>query len=345
MSTPNPYIVVHQFEEAVAKYCGSQYAVAVESCTAALFLSLMWVKQQYDAHLVPLPVRIPARTYPGVPCSIIHAGFRPSFDDADWSGEYQLGSLNIWDAALRFKKGMYHGGFQCLSFHIKKLIPIGRGGMILTNNFEAVKWLRKARFDGRNPVPLQEDNFDMLGWNMYMQPDQAARGLQLLQALGDRDLPDLEVEKQGYPDLSVFQVYQQPGKFMRLRKMKMQDADFMLELKNYPETREFAIYSHDEIKKEDHYKWLPEKINQFRVIDGYYHDNLGVVRVNGDEISIWVNKRYWGLGIATEIIKRVSNRGMKAKIVDGNVASMKAFIKAGFVPIDHVDNYYILQKQ
>lgn len=209
MSTPNPYIVVHQFEEAVAKYCGSQYAVAVESCTAALFLSLMWVKQQYDAHLVPLPVRIPARTYPGVACSIIHAGFCPSFDDVDWSGEYQLGSLNIWDAALRFKKGMYHGGFQCLSFHIKKLIPIGRGGMILTNNLEAAKWLRKARFDGRNPVPLQEDTFDMIGWNMYMQPDQAARGLQLLQALGDRDLPDLRVEDQKYPDLSLFDVYKQ----------------------------------------------------------------------------------------------------------------------------------------
>lgn len=206
MSIPNPYNVVIEFEEAVAKYCGSKYAVAVESCTSALFLSLMYVKLP---SLYYTPVNIPSRTYPGVACSIIHAGFKPYFEDIDWQGEYQLGNLNIWDAALRFKKGMYHGGFQCLSFHIKKLIPIGRGGMILTNNFEAVKWLRKARFDGRNPVPLQEDNFTMLGWNMYMQPDQAARGLQLLQALGDRELPDLEVEKQGYPDLSKFKVYQQ----------------------------------------------------------------------------------------------------------------------------------------
>jgi dTDP-4-amino-4,6-dideoxygalactose transaminase len=81
--------------------------------------------------------------------------------------------------------------------------------MILTDDEDAYKWLKKARFDGREPVPLQEDNFTMLGWNMYMQPADAARGLQLLQALGDRELPDLEVEKQGYPDLSKFKIYTQ----------------------------------------------------------------------------------------------------------------------------------------
>ena len=203
----NPYKVVIEFEEAVAKYCGSKYAVAVESCTSALFLSLMYEKEKGN-HGVGM-VHMPKRTYPGVACSIIHAGGNIYFQDIEWQGEYELYPLNIWDAALRFKKGMYHGGLQCISFHIKKLIPIGRGGMILTDDFEAVKWLRKARFDGRNPVPLQEDNFDMLGWNCYMSPDQAARGLQLLQALGDRELPDLEVEKQGYPDLSKFKIYNQ----------------------------------------------------------------------------------------------------------------------------------------
>lgn len=208
MSIPNPYIVVHQFEEALAEYCGSKYAVAVESCTSALFLSLMYHKEV--VYKRPLTnVVIPTRTYPGVACSIIHASGSVRFEDVEWQGEYQLWPYPIWDAALRFRKRMYHGGFQCISFHIKKLIPIGRGGAILTDNFEAVKWLRKARFDGRNPVPLQEDNFDMLGWNVYMTPDQAARGLQLMQALGNRELPDLIVAEQGYPDLSKFSIYQQ----------------------------------------------------------------------------------------------------------------------------------------
>jgi len=208
----NPYQTVISFETAIAEYCGSKFAVAVESCTSALFLSLMYQKTHYIKTIRgQLPrIEIPSKTYPGVACSILHAGGKIIFENIDWQGEYEVGyGRGIWDAALKFKRGMYHGGLQCLSFHIKKNLPIGRGGMILTDDFEAVKWLRKARFDGRDPVPLQEDNFTMLGWNMYMQPDQAARGLQLLQALGDRELDDLEVEKQGYPDLSKFPIYQQ----------------------------------------------------------------------------------------------------------------------------------------
>jgi dTDP-4-amino-4,6-dideoxygalactose transaminase len=206
----NPYAIVDTFEKSVAEYTGSRYGVAVESCTAALFLSLMYRKMTNGSIG---EVEIPSRTYPGVPCSIIHAGGRVKFIDIDWVGQYQLGDLEIWDSALRFKRGMYRGpvlgGFQCLSFHIKKSLPIGRGGMILTNDTMAYEWFKKARFDGRSPVPLQEDNFTMLGWNVYLQPDQAARGLQLLQALGDRELPDLKVEDQKYPDLSLFPVYRQ----------------------------------------------------------------------------------------------------------------------------------------
>jgi dTDP-4-amino-4,6-dideoxygalactose transaminase len=200
----NPYIVTELFEEAVADYAGSDYAVAVESCTAALFLSLMYVGVKGKE------VSIPKRTYPGVPCSIIHAGGKVKFENWDWHGMYHLKPFPIIDGALRFSKKMYvTGTLHCLSFHIKKLLPIGRGGMILTDDFEAVKWLRKARFDGRNPVPLKDDDFTMLGWNAYMQPTDAARGLQLLQALGDRELEDLDVKAQGYPDLSKFKIYTQ----------------------------------------------------------------------------------------------------------------------------------------
>lgn len=211
MASVNPYLIVDIFEKAVAEYCGSTYGIAVESGTAAIFLSLVY-RRQAIAKGGPqfMEVQIPRYTYPSVPCSIIHAGFRVLFNPfLSWHGEYELSSLNIWDAALRFKRGMYHGGLQCLSFHVKKNLPIGRGGMILTDSKDAYEWFKKARFDGRLPVPLQEDNFTMLGWNCYMQPDQAARGLQLLQALGDRELEDLKVEDQKYPDLSKFKVYTQ----------------------------------------------------------------------------------------------------------------------------------------
>lgn len=200
----NPYAVVEMFEEALAEYCGSKYAVCVESCTAAIFLCLMYKKRERNSIG---SITIPTHTYPSIPCSIIHAGGKVEFMNKQWRGEYELWPLNIWDAALRFKRGMYHGGFQCISMHIKKHLKIGRGGAILTDDYEAVKWFRKARFDGRNPVPLQEDNFDMLGYNCYMNPPDGARGLQLLQALGDIELEDLKVEDQKYPDLSKFDIY------------------------------------------------------------------------------------------------------------------------------------------
>lgn len=207
--TVNPYRVVEQFEEAIADFTGAPYVVSVESCTAALFLCLKYGPLPYDN-----TISIPRETYPSVPCSIRHAGIKVRFDDRQWQGWYRLTPTKIFDAALLFEKNMYRNWFNdgclvCLSFHIKKALPIGRGGAILTDDIKARDWLRRARFDGRRPIPLLEDDFDMLGWNCYLQPDQAARGLALLQALGDKASRVLKREDQGYPDLSKFKIYTQ----------------------------------------------------------------------------------------------------------------------------------------
>lgn len=128
------------------------------------------------------------------------------------------------------------------------------------------------------------------------------------------------------------------------RPMTMEDSDFMLELKNYPETRAYAIVTHEEIKKEDHEKWLAKNFLFFFVIMRG-EERIGVVRIFGGEISIWLDRKFWGLGIATSVIKAVAKKGNTAKIVDGNVASFKAFVRSGFVPVAHsmVDKYYLLQ--
>jgi len=211
----NPYSIVDEFEKRISDWCGSKYGVAVESCTAAIFLSLQWRKKEFGNIG---RVMIPSKTYPSVPCSIIHCGGEVKFVNLHWAGEYELGSLKIWDSALRFRKGMYDekakilNGLQCLSFHVKKHLPIGRGGMILTDDKNAYEWLKKARFDGREPIPLKEDNFTMLGWNFYLEPSQAARGIQLFEVLRQKypnGKDDLNVEEQGYPDLSLFPIYQQ----------------------------------------------------------------------------------------------------------------------------------------
>lgn len=194
----NPYSVVADFENDLAEYAGCKYAVSVESCTAAILLSCAYLKVK--------EVTIPSRTYPSIPCSIIHAGGKVRFEDIEWHGVYQLKPYPIYDGAKRFHRGMYiEDSFHCLSFHAKKHLPIGRGGAILTNDEEAVKWFKAARFDGRHECTLHKDTFAMVGWNCYMTPEQAARG-RLLMCMAE-DHYDDQVEEPPYPDLSKYPMY------------------------------------------------------------------------------------------------------------------------------------------
>ena len=194
------YAIVDTFEKTIAEYAGSKFAVAVDSCSNALFLCLKYRKAD--------SVTIPKRTYPGVACAVKNSGALLYFSNIKWQGVYPLIPYLIIDGALRFKKGMYvKNSLHCLSFHAKKHLPIGRGGMILTDSIMAYEWLKRARFDGRHEVPLPEDKFDMLGWNMYMTPEQAARGLSLFEVVKDKDLKDIDSRFQGYPDLSQWEIY------------------------------------------------------------------------------------------------------------------------------------------
>jgi len=194
----NPYKIVEMFEESAADYCGAPYAVSTDNCTDALLLCCEYLEVD--------EVTIPAKTYLSVPQSILHAGGKVKFRDYAWKGIYQLEPYPIWDAAKRFTADMYiPGTLMCLSFHIKKHLKIGKGGMILTDNEEAVKWLRKGRYEGRDVVMYHEDNIEINGWNAYMTPDQAARGLMLLQNYPEQS-PDLP-EFPEYRDLREFALF------------------------------------------------------------------------------------------------------------------------------------------
>ena len=173
------------FEEEIAEYTAAPYAVSVDSCTNALFLCCKFLNVK--------EVTIPKKTYLSVPQSIIHSGAKVNFDDSDWKGLYQLKPYPIYDSAKRFTSKMYiPKTYMCLSFHIKKHLKIGKGGIILTDNEDAVNWFKKARYEGRNEVKYTEDNVNMLGWNMYMTPIEAAYGLMLMQNMSknNEDLPE-----------------------------------------------------------------------------------------------------------------------------------------------------------
>jgi dTDP-4-amino-4,6-dideoxygalactose transaminase len=97
------------------------------------------------------------------------------------------------------------GSFMCLSFHIKKSLGIGKGGMILTDSKEAVEWFKKARYEGRSEKYYKEDSIEQIGWNMYMTPQEAAHGLALMQNYSQHS-PDIK-EINGYRDLTEFPVF------------------------------------------------------------------------------------------------------------------------------------------
>jgi len=162
------------FERKVAEFAGARYGVAVDCCTHGVFLSLKYLNATGT-------ITIPSRCYVSIPQHIVHAGCQVEFEDIEWSGVYQLKPYPVYDGATRWQKGMYKGGFHVVSFQIKKRIPIGRGGMILTDDPEAYRWLKKASYDGRDlAVPQWEDDYEIMGWHYYMTPEDAARGIMLM---------------------------------------------------------------------------------------------------------------------------------------------------------------------
>ena len=198
----NSFEIVGEFERQIADYTNAKYAVAVDSCTNALFLICTYLKVSN--------VIIPSKTYLSVPNSIIHAGGNVIFDISEkannWTGLYQLKPYPVYDSALRLTSNMYiPESFMALSFHHKKNLPIGKGGMILCDNKEAYDWFKRARYEGRGERPYKEDDIQFLGWNMYLTPEQAARGLHLLQ-LYPKNMKD-KTEEGGYRDLREFSVF------------------------------------------------------------------------------------------------------------------------------------------
>jgi dTDP-4-amino-4,6-dideoxygalactose transaminase len=203
----NPYKIVRMFEEEIAHYTGAPYAISVDSCTSALMLACKYLQVK--------EVVIPSKTYLSVPQSIIHAGGTPIFDSSvnDWRGIYQLRPYPIYDSAKRFTSNMYiPGTYMCLSFHIKKILKIGKGGVILTDNEEAVEWFRVARYEGRHQKLYHDDDIDFNGWNMYMTPQEAAHGLALMQNM-ELNNPD-QGENNGYRDLTEFTLFKDYKKLM-----------------------------------------------------------------------------------------------------------------------------------
>jgi dTDP-4-amino-4,6-dideoxygalactose transaminase len=209
----NVYDITDEFEKRLGEYTGAPYVVTLDNQSNGLFLALYY--EHYIAKsLTSEYITIPSRTYPSVPCEIIHAGLKVKFRSVKGKtlkGAYQLEGSNVWDSALSFTNNMYKPKtHMCISFTGPyKHFKLSKGGAILTDNHDAYLWFRRARYSGRRECSYHDDNLDMLGWNFYMMPELASRGLLLMNQFYNMDgtfkhNEDLELP---YPDLSKFEIY------------------------------------------------------------------------------------------------------------------------------------------
>jgi len=209
------YKITDDFEQMLAQYTGAKYAVTLDNMSNALFLALYYEKN-ITKSITSEYITIPNRTYPSVPCEIIHAGLKVKWKMVEGktiTGAYELGGSNVWDSALTFTADMYKPGtHMCVSFTGPyKHFKLSKGGAILTDSLEAYHWFKRARYSGRRECSYHDDNLDMLGWNFYMMPELAARGVLLMNQFYNIDgtkkhQEDLTLP---YPDLSQFKVYNQ----------------------------------------------------------------------------------------------------------------------------------------
>jgi perosamine synthetase len=215
---------VKEFEDMWCSFTGSRYSVAVTSCTTALHLSLIAAGvKQGDEVIVPSftwIATVNAVEYCGAKPVFCDIDLKTFNIDATKAGNLitektkaiipvhlfglsadmdlisEISSSKklkiIEDAACgfgAFYKGKHAGNFGdfgCFSFHPRKAITTGEGGMITINNEEADIYLRSLRDHGASISDLQRHSgvqpyllpdFSNLGYNYRMTDIQAVLGV------------------------------------------------------------------------------------------------------------------------------------------------------------------------
>ncbi|WP_193195813.1 DegT/DnrJ/EryC1/StrS family aminotransferase [Nostoc sp. MG11] len=128
----------------------------------------------------------------GMPCDlkaildVAHQHNLPVIEDAACA----IGSEILWNGEWE-KIGKPHGDIACFSFHPRKVITTGDGGMLTTNNPEWDKQFRLWRQHGMSvPDTVRHgakqvifESYPMLGYNYRMTDIQAAVGREQLKRL------------------------------------------------------------------------------------------------------------------------------------------------------------------
>lgn len=210
------------FEEAFARFCGVDHAVAVSSGTAALHLALLALGVGPGDEVI-----VPALTYVASANAVVYCGARPVFADSDpqtWNldpaaleelitprtrgiivvhlyghpadmdpvleAAARHGLFVLEDAAqahgAEYKQRRVGGlgDAAVFSFFGNKIITTGEGGMVVTRNAALAEKVRLLRGQGMDPS--RRYWFPVVGYNYRMTNLQAAVGLAQLERIEQR---------------------------------------------------------------------------------------------------------------------------------------------------------------
>lgn len=184
---------IKKFEKLIAEFTGAPYAISTDCCTHAIELCMILDNVTSCS--------FPAFTYISVPQTMQKLKINYELLDKEWSGEYQFLNTRIWDSARRLEPNMYRKGqLQCLSFGYTKPVDIGRGGAILTDDYDVYKKLSMMRYDGRDLdiSPWIEQETFTQGYHYKLNPEECVRGISALTNYINKK--DYEVKSITYPD-------------------------------------------------------------------------------------------------------------------------------------------------
>jgi len=239
--------LTERFERLVAERHDARFAFATTSCTAALHLAMMaldigpgdevivpaftWVTSAHAAEYVgarPVFVDVSTETY-NIDPARIEAAITPRTRAVLAVHLFGLGApmAEILDVAQRHELAViedaacaigttYHGrpvgtlgDIGCFSFHPRKIVTTGEGGMATTDREDLADRLRSLRNHGATGLPpaSQEPHgpwtmatFDRLGFNLRFSDIQAAVGVAQMGKL-DRLLRERRARAERYSAL------------------------------------------------------------------------------------------------------------------------------------------------
>lgn len=190
---------VFEFESIVSEWFGAKYGIAVDSCTHGIELCLR--------HIGIDEIEVPKRTYLSIPFLSNKLNVPLKWKDEDWRDYYEIGNTGVYDAAVLWRENSYiPKTMMCLSFQFQKHLSLGRGGMILLDDEDSFKSLRKMVYDGREPnVPWRDQNIDTIGYHYYMTPETAELGLRKFQDAVNETPRKWNLDD--WPDLTQLEVF------------------------------------------------------------------------------------------------------------------------------------------